>query len=169
MIRKPQPDEYNSFYQPYIDKIEGDNMLNELKVQATVLPKFYLEHSAKAEYRYAVNKWSIKEILNHVNDTERVFAYRAICIARGERQELPGFDQNAYQDNSHSSLRTLESLVQEFQAIRTSTVLFFENLQESDSLLIGSASGFSVSVRALAAKIVGHAAHHKQVIEERYL
>ena len=144
-------------------------MVEELKTQSVSLPQFFLDHSDKAEYRYASDKWSIKEMLNHVNDTERVFAYRALCIARGEEQALPGFEQNEYQDRSHANLRTLESLVKEFQAIRLSTILFFENLQETDSLLMGTASGFPVSVRAIAAKIVGHASHHVRVIQERYL
>jgi len=169
MIRKPQPTEYNSFYQPYIDQIDSADMVAALKAQSETLSKFFLEHSDKAEYKYAADKWSIKEILNHMNDTERVFAYRAMCIVRGEKQELPGFDQNSYQDHSHSNLRTLESLVKEFEAIRLSSILFFENIPESESLSVGIASGFSVSVRALAAMIVGHADHHIQVIRNKYL
>ncbi len=169
MIRKPQLNEYNSFYQPYIDKISNENMVDALKVQKETFSKFFMDHADKAEYKYAADKWTIKDILNHVNDTERVFAYRAMCIARGEKQELPGFEQNDYQANSHSNLRTLESLVKEFEAIRLSSILFFENIPESESLLIGSASGFPVSVRALAAMIVGHANHHIQVIQNKYL
>ena len=169
MINRPRLQEYNKFYQPYIDKIEDEDMVEALKTQLTVLPRFYRNHAAKAEYRYAVDKWSIKEVLNHINDTERVFNYRALCIARGEKQALPGFEQNDYQHNSKSNLRTLESLIREFEAIRFSSILFFENLPASDSLLIGSASGFPVSVRALAAMIVGHANHHIRVIENKYL
>ncbi len=169
MIRKPQPKEYNSFYQPYIDQIGDGNLIDSLKNQSESLSKFFLDHLDKAEYKYAADKWSIKEILNHINDTERIFAYRALCIVRGENQELPGFNQNAYQDNSMSNLRTLESLVKEFEAIRLSSILFFENIPESESLTVGMASGYCVSVRALAAMIVGHAQHHEHVIRDKYL
>ena len=97
------------------------------------------------------------------------YSYRAFCIARGEDQPLPGMDQNVYQDNSNSDMRTMADLIEEFRAVRSATLAFFEHVTEQASLRTGTASGASVSVRALAAIIAGHHRHHLEVINQKYL
>lgn len=170
MIRKPQAGEYNEFYATYINKVEGDNIIKALREQLSSFTAFMSGISEEtSEYAYASGKWSIKELLNHINDTERIFAYRALCIARGDKTPLPGMDQDTYQSASPTKTRTFSSLLEEFVAIRTATLFLFEDMPESDSLQVGTASGFPVSVRALAAMIYGHCAHHTDVIKQRYL
>ena len=170
MIRKPQPGEYNEFYATYINKIEEDNLIKLLRSQLTSFADFMSGISEEtSEYAYAQGKWSIKEVLNHINDTERVFSYRALCIARGEKAPLPSMDQDGYQAASPTKTRTFASLIEEFVSIRTSTLFLLDDLPESDSLKTGIASGHPVSVRALAAMIYGHCAHHADVIKNRYI
>ncbi len=170
MIRKPKSEEYNSFYEPYVSKIQEDNVLDVLKEQLLSVVDFFSSISEEqAEYRYASDKWSIKEVLNHLNDAERVFSYRALCIVRGEDKPLPGMDQEVYQKNSRADMRSLSSLIQEFVTIRKSTLSLFDHIAEQDSLRTGLASGSSVSVRALAALIAGHYLHHIGIINQKYL
>jgi hypothetical protein len=170
MIRKPKAGEYNEFYSTYINKIEEDNLIKLLRAQLTSFSDFMSDISEeKSDYCYAAGKWSIKEVLNHINDTERIFAYRALCIARGEKQALPGMDQDEYQAASPTTTRSFSSLIEEFVAIRTSTLFLFDDMPESDSLKVGTASDHPVSVRALAGMIYGHCAHHTDVLKERYL
>lgn len=170
MIQKPETSEYNPFYAPYISRINDHDLVNVLRVQLDTVVEFFSALSEEqANYKYAEGKWSIKEVLNHLNDTERVFAYRALNIARGDQQELPGMDQDVYQDNSRTEGRSLTSLIDEFKAIRLSTITLFEPMTEEDSLRSAVASGSLVSVRALAAMIAGHYMHHIEVVKSKYL
>ncbi len=170
MIQKPFPSEYNSFYQPYIGRIGDQDLLTSLKEQLDVVVAFFSAISEdKENYRYAEGKWSIKEVLNHLNDTERVFAYRALNIARGDQQELPGMDQDVYQEHSRTEGRSLSSLIEEFRAIRLANIALFEPMTEEDGLKSAIASGSLVTVRALAAMIVGHYMHHIEVVKTKYL
>lgn len=170
MIRKPVEGEYNEFYATYINKIETDNLIKLLRDQLTSFSSFMNNISEEtSEYAYAPGKWSIKGVLNHINDVERIFSYRALCIARGEKAPLPGMDENEYQAASPTKTRTFSSLIDEFVAIRTANLFLFDDMPESDSLKIGTASGHPVSVRALAAMIYGHCEHHKGIIQNRYL
>lgn len=170
MIRKPKPEEYAPFYATYVDLVEEENIVQALRDQLVSFSSFLNtindEHS---EFSYAPGKWSIKGVLNHINDVERIFAYRALCIARGEKQNLPGMDENAYQEASPMETRGFESLASEFVAIRTTSLFFFDHLPEIDSLKTGKADGKMFSVRALGAILVGHCQHHQNVIENRYL
>lgn len=170
MMRKPETSEYNSFYAPYISRINDGDLVSALRIQLDTVVEFFSGLSEEqANYKYAEGKWSIKEVLNHLNDTERVFAYRALNIARGDRQELPGMDQDVYQDNSRTEGRTLLSLINEFKSIRLSTIALFEPMTEGDSLRSAVASGSLVTVRALGAMIAGHYMHHIEVVKSKYL
>ncbi|MFY0594400.1 DinB family protein [Roseivirga sp.] len=170
MISKPNSNEYNPFYQPYIDRLTSDEIVPILKEELRSTEAFFNGLSEEqGDYRYAAGKWSVKEVLNHINDIERIFTYRAMCIARGETQSLPGMDQDVYQENSGATSRTLASLVEEFVALRKASILLFDHMTEADGLKIGEASGSKVSVRALAALTAGHSAHHVKVIQEKYL
>ncbi|MGW8123994.1 DinB family protein [Roseivirga echinicomitans] len=170
MISLPSKGEYNPFYQTYIGQLEGQNILECLKIQKAEMTSLFQSISEeKANTAYAEGKWTIKAVLNHINDVERIFTYRALVIARGETQPLPGMDQDAYQLAATNPTRLLSSYLAEFEAIRVASILLFENLREEESKKEGTASGHKVTVRALAAMTAGHAAHHIQIIKERYL
>lgn len=170
MIQKPEISEYNPFYETYVSKLASDDMVVILKDQLSSISAFFGSlNEAQAACKYAEGKWSVKEVLNHINDTERVFSYRAMCIARGETQSLPGMDQDIYQAHCGADKRTMASLVTEFEAIRSATISLFQHLDEEDGLKEGEASGSKITVRALAALIAGHAAHHIEVTKDKYL
>lgn len=170
MISLPSKGEYSPFYQTYISQLEGKNILERINEQkAEIAALFNSISEEKSNTAYAEGKWTIKEVLNHINDVERIFTYRALAIARGDKQPLPGMDQDAYQVAATNTSRPLRSYVAEFEAIRSASIFLFENLREEEIMQEGTASGNKVTVRALAAMTVGHAAHHIQIIKERYL
>ncbi|MFT6826746.1 MAG: putative damage-inducible protein DinB [Roseivirga sp.] len=170
MIALPELGEYHPFYQPYINQLKGVNILEKLSTQKVELLNLLgLIDEEKSNYAYDEGKWTIKEVLNHINDVERIFTYRALAIARGDEQSLPGMDQDTYQLNASKNVRSFESLRNEFAAIRESSIHFFNNITEEESFIIGTASNNPVSVRALAGMVVGHAAHHLMILKERYL
>ena len=123
----------------------------------------------KLEYRYDKGKWTIKEVIQHLMDAERIFAYRALRIARQDQTPLPGFEQNDYVQPSQANERSLDDLINEFKAIRASTVALFNSFTDKMLLAKGTASNSPVSVRAIGFIIMGHEIHHCQVIKERYL
>ena len=163
-------EEYHSYYQPYIEKVGAVPVLEVLRSNAIMLTTFIRAvDKEKLTYRYADGKWTIKEILLHLIDTERVFAYRALCIARKDKTDFPGFDQDAYVAYSEANNRTLDSLLTEFANVRAATVSLFENFSTENWFELGTASHSAVSVRAIAFIIVGHENHHLQLIKSRYL
>ena len=168
MIPIPEDHEYNSFYQTYVSKIDREDVLEFLKDQAVTLPALLNANKDKADYRYDDGKWTVAEVLNHINDTERVFSYRALAIARGEQQSLPGMDQNEYVQGANTSERSFEDLIHEFETIRASTLSLLASLNAEQLNRQGIASGFPITVRGLAGIIAGHATHHVQVLTEKY-
>lgn len=163
-------DEYNPYYQPYIDKVGDEDILNTMKTNCKTVPSFLKSiNSDRLDFRYAEGKWTIKEILLHLIDTERVFAYRALRIARHDKTELPGFDQDNYVASSDANTRTLESLLSEYDSVRAATLTLFESFDDKALQQIGVASESEISVRAMAFIIVGHENHHLQIIKECYL
>ncbi len=169
-IDRPAAGEYAPFYRGYVDQVPSDQILQVLRLSAfdTVV---FLENlpAAKWGYRYAPGKWSIREAMLHVIDTERIFAYRALRIARNDGTPLPGFDQDAYVPASGADQRSPASIIAEFRAVREATLQLFENLEPATWLRIGTASDHPVSVRALAFIIAGHEYHHRRIMTERYL
>ncbi|HEX9108815.1 MAG TPA: DinB family protein, partial [Longimicrobiales bacterium] len=123
----------------------------------------------QADFAYAPGKWTIKQVVGHLADTERVMSARALCFARGEQAPLPAFDENAYVDNAGFEQRTLESLVQELRAVRAASVALFDGLGAEAWTRRGTASGHGITVRALAWVIVGHELHHRAILRERYI
>ena len=123
----------------------------------------------KLTYRYAENKWTIKEILVHIMDDERIYAYRALRIARNDKTPLPGFEQDDYVPFSKANQRSLASILREYKTVRQATVSLFTSFNMEDLLRIGTANDHPVSVRALAWHIAGHELHHLNIIKERYL
>jgi len=169
MISKPEPGEYAPFYNTYVSLIDGDiiNLLTQLKDSTyqffTALP------ADKADYAYADGKWTIKELLGHMIDAERVFAFRILCFSRGDQNNLPGFDENDYVDNADFNNRTMTDLAEEFRTVRTANLFMLKSLTAEQSMLIGTANNYAVSVRALAYIMAGHELHHLRIIKERYL
>ena len=170
MIGRPAPTEYADFYANYISQAEGDDPIATLESQLIETPKFYSAISDhKSLSRYAPDKWTLREALNHVNDAERVFAYRAFWFARGYTDALPTFDQNVAVISSEANSVAWPQHIVEFRAVRAATLTLFKNMPDEAWLLSGIASGNRVSVRALAFIIAGHCAHHLRIAREKYL
>ncbi len=168
----PRPDlsRVPVYYHNYISKVEGDDINEILSKQAISMADFLLNIPAeKRDYRYGPDKWTVKEVLQHMMDTERVFAYRALCFARGEQQPLPGFDENLYAGNSQCTNRKWTDMMEEFRAIRRSTEILFASFNNTQLEATGTASGWPVYVLGIGFLVAGHVQHHLNIIQERYL
>jgi hypothetical protein len=164
-----QPKEYPSFFQTYIATVSED-VRKEFKQQKETFFDFISKiPKEKENYAYAPEKWTVKEVIGHLLDTERIMAYRALCFARNDQHELAGFEENDYVANSNYTLRSLESLAEEFVAIRTSNLFLFGQFTEQEWSRMGQANKNAVSVRALLYILVGHINHHQKILQERYL
>ena len=170
MNLRPEKNEYAEFYANYISLVEETDVIAALKNQIAELQDIFAEISdEKSDFRYAEGKWSIRELLGHVIDGERVFSYRALRISRGDQTPLAGFEENNYVAGSNFSNCCFTDLVEEFSLLRGANVLLFKNLTEEQWLCRGTASDAAVSVRALAFIMVGHVSHHANILRERYL
>lgn len=162
--------EYAPFYRPYIEKAGELDLLRALKQGSENTESFFRSvPKGKLDFRYAEGKWTIKEILLHLIDAERVFAYRALRFSRNDKTPLMGFDENNYVPISEANTRSLESLMDEYLKQRVSTLAMYSNFTEEMLKRSGTASGQQMSVRAAGFVIVGHEKHHLEVIKERYL
>lgn len=162
--------EYSSFNATYIKALEDVNLIEELENGLNQMVFFMSSIPAdKLEYRYAEDKWTIKDILLHLIDSERIFAYRALRIARGDKTPLAGFEENDYVPNAMANRRNLESLLEEFQFVRNATLSLFNSFSNEQLLSLGTASDNIISVRAIGFVILGHQKHHLKIINERYL
>ncbi len=163
-------DEYSPYYKPYIQKTEGLNLKEGLKINGDKTIAFFESvPEDKLTYRYEVDKWTVKEIIQHIIDTERIFAYRALCIARKDKTLLPGFDQDLYVENCEVNHRSIHDLTNEYKAVRLATIMMFNSFNEQALLQNGNASNNNLSVRAVGFIIMGHESHHCEIITERYL
>ncbi|HXN73558.1 MAG TPA: DinB family protein [Candidatus Acidoferrales bacterium] len=166
----PGPGEAASYYSTYIDRVSGGDIVDVIESQVQDTRALFDGISEeKSLHRYAPEKWSIRQVLNHVNDTERVFAFRAFWFARGFADPLPSFDQNIGAGAARADEYPWAKHVQEFQQIRQATLSLFRNLPVEAWMRSGIASGNSVTVNALAYIIAGHVAHHVAILRERYL
>ena len=166
---RPEKNEYAEFYAYYVSLVEETNVVSALQNQAGELRNLFTEISAEKEnFRYAPSKWSVKELLGHLTDGERVFSYRALRISRGDRTPLAGFEESNYVANSNFGDSSFADLVEEFSLLRAANVFLFKNLTEEAWLRVGTASDAAVSVRALAFIMVGHVCHHMNILRERY-
>ncbi|HET9226929.1 MAG TPA: DinB family protein [Thermoanaerobaculia bacterium] len=169
MIERPGLGEYADFYAGYIAALPPGDILEILERQ-----KDQLRHLAETvtgdqeTFRYAPGKWSVREVLGHVIDGERVFSYRALRFSRGDETPLPSFDENFYVDNADFDSRTLKSLIEEMILLRSANVLFFRELGPEKLTRVGVANTYPVSVRALAFILAGHLQHHLNGLRERY-
>jgi uncharacterized damage-inducible protein DinB len=169
VIARPEPDEYAPYYDRYILLVPGTDLLATLDAQRrqTLLLLCGREES-DGDVRYASGKWSVKEVLGHVCDTERIFAYRALRISRGDRTPIEGFEQDDYVRNGPFAQNPLAELIEEYIAVRRATLSLLRNLDEAAWTRRGTANGKEVSVRALGYMIAGHELHHRRILEEKY-
>ena len=168
-MKRPQPEEYSSFHSTYIDKVD-DNVLSELTDQLVSFPEFLQTIPvSKTDYAYAEGKWTIKELLGHIIDTERIMSYRLLRFARNDSTSLPGFEENDYVRNAHFNNQEFNGMIKEFEAVRKANLFLFKSLTEEELQRKGTASNATLSVRALLFIIAGHLKHHQKVILEKYL
>ena len=161
--------EFQKYIQRYLDLIPTENWLEEMKKTGKKTASLYSYLTEKqSDFAYVEGKWTLKELLQHLIDAERIFAYRAIRFARKDKTELPGWDEEAYAQHYFSSERSVQSLIDEFETVRKSSTLFFENLNEIQLSGTGIANGNEISVENIGKLIVGHNIHHLNIIEERY-
>lgn len=167
---RPQSNDYAAFYHNYVQQIK-ENELSLAFANANPLMETFL-HSLpeeKGTYAYAEGKWTLKQLLQHMIDTERIFAFRALWFARKHPSPLTGFDENEFAVQAPAADRTLESLIQEFIALRKSTTFLFESFTQEELNRSGLANNHSITVNALGFVTIGHFLHHQQIIEQRYL
>lgn len=166
----PQENEYAPYYAGYVGKLDGQNVLSVLEEQLTVIPaKLATLTIEQWAYRYAEGKWSVKELIGHLTDAERVFNYRAWRFGRGDTEtQLPGFDQDQYIAGANFDAYSAALLMEDWQATRMSTISLRKGLTDEMALFSGIASGNGMSVRALFAVTAGHTIHHISILNERY-
>ncbi|POS01186.1 DinB family protein [Flavobacterium croceum DSM 17960] len=165
------PNEYSNFYANYIASVSNEyTLVEELEISIHRFIKFVQDIPMdKFDYRYAEGKWTIKEIIQHLIDAERIFAYRALRFARYDATVLSGFDEDYYVLNSTANQRSIMELLTEYSAVRHSSLLLFKSFTNEQLLYSGIASNNNISVRALGFVIIGHQNHHQKIFEERYL
>ena len=166
---RPAATEHNPYYAKYIALVPEDDGVRALESQmAEGLALFRAIPESKGDHRYAPGKWMIREVIGHLIDAERVFAYRAMRFARNDQTELPGFDENAYVPAGGFGRRTIADLAGEWELVRRSSIAMFRGLEEGAWLRRGVANGDAITVRALAFIIAGHGRHHAAILRERY-
>jgi hypothetical protein len=168
---RPAPGEYAAYAQPDIDLVTGEDAVAALAAQLddTVSLLSPVDERRATRFRYAPRKWTIKQIIGHLADDERIFVYRMLCIARGDRRVQRGFDEKAYVRRGGFGDRTLPDLFDELRTVRAATLSFLRGLPEEAWLRTGIVNGYPASVRGLAFHVAGHELHHRRILAERYL
>ncbi|MEM6686185.1 MAG: DinB family protein [Bacteroidota bacterium] len=170
MIPYPNTNEYNPYFELYIQQFKGEDILAALSKGAEAVNELVVSLTEeKLLFAYAEGKWTIKEVLQHIMDTERIFCYRALRFARNDKTNLPGFEQDDFVPFSGANARNTMEMLQEYNAIRQATIALFRGFTEEMLTRVGVASDNEMSVRALAYMAAGHEKHHLNVIHERYL
>lgn len=170
MINKPQSGEYAPYAAGYIAKVPNGPVMEILEYLKQSTHNFFSRITTEqANYAYAEGKWTLKQVLGHMIDTERVFSFRAMCFSRGDKNSLPGFDQEEYVAASTFDTRTIQDLANEFKALREANIYLYSALTEEQSLMMGVASNHPVSVRALVYMTAGHELYHLELIKELYI
>ena len=162
--------EYTGFYSTYIQALENVHLIEELEISVHELIRFVQNIPMdKFDYRYAEGKWTIKEILQHLIDCERIFSYRALRFSRNDKTPLPGFEENDYVKNTDAVNRSIQDLLTEMAVVRQATLSLFKSFSPEQLVRKGIASGNEISVRAIGFIITGHQKHHQKIFQERYL
>jgi hypothetical protein len=168
-IERPADDEFAPYYAPYIAALPPGDVLTTLEHDlADTLALLRAMPEARGTFRYAPDKWSVKDVVNHIIDAERIFAYHALRIARGDQTPLPAFEENAYAIRAEADSRSVADLATELETVRHATLTLFRSLRPDVMTIRGVANGFPVTPRALAYITAGHARHHIRVLRERY-
>lgn len=169
-MKRPEPSEYPEYYKNYVNLVKSSDVIKELKDQILNIQAVISEIPEEKEgYAYADGKWTIKQVIGHIIDTERILGYRAMRFARKDKTVLPGFDENAFVANSNFNKRTLYDLGHEFAIVREANLAMFRTFDEEELDQSGTANGIDVSVRAIIFMIAGHAIHHLHVLRTKYL
>ncbi|HYD52468.1 MAG TPA: DinB family protein [Gemmatimonadaceae bacterium] len=167
---RPAETEYAPFYAGYVARVPDGDVVDLLRAQlGETLALLRAVPEERGGYRYGEGKWSIKEVVGHMADTERIMCYRALRVARGDRTPLPGFDEKEYVKHAGFDRRSLASLLAEFEQVRIASIAFFETLTPEDQARVGVANDRDVTARALAYIVAGHERHHVAILRERYL
>ncbi len=167
---KPSAQDHPPYFEKYINLVKEDDLMQALKNQTPEIENtLSLIDEEKAGKAYATGKWTLKELLQHIIDTDRIFSYRAMCIARKETISLPSFDENLYAENSNANARTWKSLCKEYFTLRRSTEDLFESFNQDMLTTKGIAGDKPISVVSIGFILTGHAYHHLNIIKERYL
>lgn len=162
-------DEYDPHFEQYVSCVNTSDIVKLLEEQVTeIVNLFFLVDEAGGKFRYAEGKWSIKEVLGHMCDAERIFTYRILCISRNEQAVLPSYDENEYVRQADFDRRTLISLVEEIKAVRESTIHLLKSLSNEQLMRKGLSGGRDVTVRALIYVLLGHFKHHVEILKSRY-
>lgn len=168
-MKRPEPTEYDEYYANYISQVPGSDAVGVLEAQRVQMLQLFAGRSERdGSFRYAPGKWTVKEVLGHITDAERIFTYRALRIGRGDQTPLPTFEQDDFVRNGEFGKRTLTGLVEEFAAVRGASLALFRSFTEEAWPRRGVASQKEVTVRALAFITAGHQIHHRAILEERY-
>jgi len=169
-LLRPQPGEYAPYYDRYISLVKSEGLVGELEEQRRQTLLLLCGRSeSDGDLRYAPDKWSVKEVLGHLNDTERIMSYRALRIARGDATPIEGYEQDDYVRNGPFARLALADLIEDYIAVRRATISLFRNLDDAAWTRRGIANKNEVTVRALAYIIAGHELHHRGILEEKYL
>ena len=169
-MRHPESNEYPPFYESYIKNVIGSDPLRNLENQYQEIQSILQSlPEVEANYAYSEGKWTVKEVLGHITDTERVMSYRAFCISRKEIRSLPGFEQDDYVKEANFNERSITNLLEDYRAVRKSTISLFKNFTEDMLNQKGTANEKEVSVLALLFIITGHEMHHLKILKEKYL
>jgi DinB superfamily len=168
-LAKPEAGEYAPYYEKYIALVPGNDVTGALEAQRVQTMQLFAGRSERdGNFRYAADKWTVKEVLGHLSDSERIFTYRALRIARDDKTPMEGFEQDDYVHSGGFNERPLASLVEEFAYVRSASLALFRSLSPDAWMRRGIANKNEVSVRALAFITAGHELHHRQILEERY-
>lgn len=166
-MNRPQPNEYPVWGETYISKVAKD-IFETLEEQIFSIPVLFESNKAKENFAYAEGKWTSKEMLGHIIDTERILTYRLTCFARNEKQHLPGFDEDDYVLNARFSERNYEDMIEEFAALRKANLYLFRSLNDDELNRKGTASSREINVKSILFIIAGHVIHHVSILKERY-
>ncbi|MFD2443719.1 DinB family protein [Bacillus sp. CGMCC 1.16607] len=170
MEKRPETNDFAPYYATYIKLVPSGEVRNILQLQ--FIESLHLLKGISEDqghYRYGTDKWSIKEVIGHLTDTEQIMTYRLLCIARGETGDLPGYDDKVYVQNGLFEMQSMNDLIENWKVVRQSTLQLLNSLNEQAWNRRGNANGFEVTVNALAYIIAGHELHHRKILEERYL
>ncbi len=169
-MRRPSREEYPEYYSQYVERPEECEVVASLVESGESTAAFFTElGEERSQMRYAPDKWSLKELLGHVMDTERIFAYRALALSRGDKTPLPGFEQDPYIENAGFDERDLSELLVEYRAVRAATVSLFASFTAEQAERTGTISGFPFVACTIPWLLLGHELHHMDVVRERYL